>query len=138
MPSFLQGKLKIKKEFIVVVILLIAVVLIALTNFSSTNTKKAVSDTEKYERLIENKLENSISQMDGVKKVTVAVKVDGSITTVIAEDLKTTSENGKTTTTSTPVLVNGKPIILGEIYPKITGVVIVCNCKTQLKQKWKF
>ena len=32
---------------------------------------------------------------------------------------------GRTITTFNPVIVNGKPIILGEKYPEITGVVIV-------------
>ena len=90
--------------------------------------KPASSTTSNYVENLENKLKQSIEKIDGVKTATVIVSVENGITTIIAEDVKKTEENGKTTYTSTPVLVGGEPIVLGEIYPKVTGVIVVCSC----------
>lgn len=135
MPEIFNGKFKIKREYLIVFVLLVAVIVITLSVFIGKKEDIGTTDTEKYVLSIEEKLENSILKIDGVKNVEVAVKVNGSITTVIATDKKTTEENGKTVISSSPILVSGKPIVLGEIYPEITGIVVVCNCKEVIKTK---
>ena len=128
-------KTKIKKEYIIVTVLLIIVVFIAISSFTTKTNDSELTDTQKYAELIESKLESSIKKLKGVRSVNVAVQLDGSITTVIAQDQKKIEENGKITITETPVIVSGKPIVLGEIYPEIVGVAIVCNCENQITTK---
>ena len=47
--------------------------------------------------------------------------------TVLAMKKTTTESTGKTEIEETPIIVNGKTVILKENYPKITGVLIVCE-----------
>lgn len=122
------GKFEIAYEYVLVGIFLVVIIAIASNSFTSKNKLTAVTDTENYVAKLESKLEKSISKLNGVKNVTVAIQVEKGITTVIAEDVKKIEDNEKITITSTPILVGGKPIILGEIYPEITGIVVVCKC----------
>ena len=123
-------KLKLKPEFVIIAILLVVVI---LTSIKSTNSEStSLTSTESYVLQTEKKLKKSIEKIDGVKSATVTITVFEGIQTIIAEDVKISEENGKKTNTSSPVLVNGKPIVLGEIYPEIAGVVVICNCSDSL------
>ena len=123
-------KLKLKPEFVIIAILLVVVI---LTSIKSTNSETtSLTSTESYVLQTEKKLKKRIEKIDGVKSATVTITVFEGIQTIIAEDVKISEENGKKTNTSSPVLVNGKPIVLGEIYPEIAGVVVICNCSDSL------
>ena len=123
-------KLKLKPEYVIIAILLVVVI---LTSIKSTNSETtSLTSTESYVLQTEKKLKKSIEKIDGVKSATVTITVFEGIQTIIAEDVKISEENGKKTNTSSPVLVNGKPIVLGEIYPEIAGVVVICNCSDSL------
>ncbi len=126
MLKAIKSKLKFKTEYFIA--LLAFVLIVTVLFFSFDKDDEATTDTQKYVAQTESKLKKSIEKIDGVKNATVTVTVSEGIRTVIAEDTKEVEENGKTTKTSTPVLISGKPIVLGEIYPEIAGVVIICNC----------
>ena len=123
-------KLKLKPEYVIIAILLVTVILL----FAKTTKSNASSElsTENYIAQTEQKLKKSIEKIDGVKKATVTITVKEGIKTIIAEDVKILDEGGRKTSTSSPVLVNGKPIVLGEIYPEIAGVVVICNCSDSM------
>lgn len=126
-------KLKLKREYIVVIICIITVFIIVFSTFYDNNKlRDTPQNSNDYVEILEQKLKRSIEKIEGVNNATVILSVESGITTVIAEDVKKTEENGKTTYVSSPVLVGGEPIILGEIYPKITGVVVVCNCENNV------
>ena len=129
MPEIFKT-LKIKKEYLIAILLGVLVIIIAFSSYFKEGETKPTTETEKYVTDLERKLEKSIEKIEGVKSVSVCIKVNGGVQTLIAENVKETEENGKIITSSTPVLVNGEPIILGEIYPEIAGVVVVCNCKS--------
>lgn len=126
-PFNIFEKIKENKilKFTIIVILLI--VFLLLTFSSKNNTEKTDYDTANFTFEIECKLENILSKIDGVGKVSVAITVDGTSETVIA--MKTTSieNSGKITVEETPVLVNGKTVTLKELNPLITGVLIVAE-----------
>ena len=123
-------KLKLKREYIIVIICIITVFIIVFSTFyDNNNSRDTTQNANDYVDILEQKLKRSIEQIEGVNSATVILSVESGITTVIAEDVKKTEENGKTTYASSPDLVGGEPIILGEIYPDITGVVVVCNCE---------
>ncbi|MDR1940316.1 MAG: hypothetical protein LBQ40_05965 [Clostridiales bacterium] len=94
-------------------------------------------------RELETRLSAMLSEIKGAGKVTVMIMYDGGIEYVTANSTsvttnKTTDNSGgvdrtveNTTETSTPVIIteNGqsKPVIVKEIMPRITGVMIVAS-----------
>ena len=130
MLEILKGKFKFKAEYVIVLVLICAVIFIFFIDFDKQEVY--ANDSEKFIAQTESKLKKSIENIKGVKSVTVSITVSQGIKTVIAEDVKEIEENGKITRTVTPVLVSGKPIVLGEIYPEIAGVVIICNCSDEM------
>lgn len=135
MPEIFRGKLKFKFEFVLVIVLAVIVLFLAFSTFKGENEQTAQTETEIYLYGLEKKLKSSIEKISGVKSVSVSVKLDGAIKTVIAENVKTVEQNGIITTSSSPVIISGEPIVLGKIYPTISGVVIVCNCNNNLLVK---
>ena len=127
MPKNLKQIFKGKNDYLIVFIVIVVVALIVFSSFSKKEDMVSSTNTEKYVINLENKIKKSIAKLKGVKEVTVAINVDSGIKTVIAEDVKTVEDNGKITTTNTPIIVGGKPIVLGERYPQIVGVVVVCR-----------
>ncbi len=123
-------KLKLKPEYVIIAILLVAIIFTSIKSANSEQT--SLTSTESYVLQTEKKLKKSIEKIDGVKSATVTITVFEGIRTIIAEDVKISEEDGKKTNDSSPVLVNGKPIVLGEIYPEIAGVVVICNCSDSL------
>lgn len=123
-------KLKLKPEYVIIAILLVAIIFTSIKSANSETT--SLTSTESYVLQTEKKLKKSIEKIDGVKSATVTITVFEGIRTIIAEDVKISEEYGKKTNDSSPVLVNGKPIVLGEIYPEIAGVVVICNCSDSL------
>ncbi|MBR1867680.1 MAG: hypothetical protein IJ800_03770 [Clostridia bacterium] len=119
---------KIKFEYLIVGALIIAVVIVAAMTFSGKGEENASggSSTD-YISGLEIKLSETLSKIEGAGQVSVVITAKTGVTTEIAEDKKTVSDGEKVTSTSTPVLVGGKPIILREIYPEIIGVVIVAK-----------
>lgn len=118
---------KIKKEYVIAALLFIAVIAVAFVSFGKNDATGGLSETEIYVGRIESKLEKAISGIDGVKKVRVVVSVDGAVEKVYQKDEKSISENGKTTITASTVFSGGKPIEIGEKYPGISGVLVVCK-----------
>ena len=134
MVKWFKGKLKF--EYIVVAILLIAVLAVVLFTFGgSAKTTAGETDTDKYVSVMEEKLEKVLSKVEGASKVSVVITVSSGIATEIAKEEKSVTENGKTTTSTSPVLVGGKPIILREVYPEITGVLIVAKGADNIRVK---
>ena len=127
MLDIFKTKLKLKPEYALIATVIALAIAILTLNVSKKQTTELTS-TENYIIQTEKKLEKSLAKIDGIRKATVIITISEGIKTVIAEDTKEIDENGKKTKTSSPVLVSGKPIVLGEIYPEIAGVVIICDC----------
>ena len=104
--------------------------------FKKTSTTTTTID---YSQQIESKLEKVLSNIEGAGDVSVMVTVESSPQLVIAtsKEEKTTSNNSTNsnsnniTVVETPVIVtkNGvsSPLVLQEIQPKITGVIVVAQ-----------
>ena len=127
---------KIKTEYLIAALLAICVIVIAAMAFANNNkTVSATTETERYVELTENKLSKVLSKVEGAGNVSVMITVSSGIRSDIAKEEKTTTENGKTVTTFNPILVSGKPIVLSEIYPEITGVLIVSKGADDIRVK---
>lgn len=122
---------KIKIEYVLIAVAAIAVIALFASNFSP-DTKKSSSESvsaEEYVSMLENKLSAQLSKIEGAGKVSVIVSVKRGITNELATKADSSSGGGS------PVTVNGKPVILGEIYPEVCGVVVVAQGGNKLKVK---
>lgn len=122
-------KFKLKTEYVLIVALIAAILLAAAFSFGKVSNKNSseANETERYVSSLESKLQNVISGIKGAGKSSVIITVDGAISSIVAVDEKTIEENGRKTVTSSTVMSGGKPIVLGEKYPEITGVLVVAK-----------
>ena len=124
--NFLQ-KIKENKPLKYCIIVILVIILLVIAIPWSSKTSNQTLTVNEYVYTLENKLETILSNIEGVGKVNVAITVDGGTETVIAMK-KTSNENsGKITTEETPIIVNGKTVVLKELNPNVTGVLIVAE-----------
>ena len=117
-----------KIQYIIIGLLIMVAIIIALFGVKGENKKlENVDSVSIYVESLESRLCETLSQIDGVGEVSVMISVRSGMETVLA--MKTTiteTSNGKETV-ETPILVNGKTVVLKENYPEIVGVVIVAK-----------
>jgi len=123
-------------EIIFVAILGVVVILIMLSsfNFTDSETSDDFSTTE-YVSQLESKLSTILSNVQGAGKVKVMLTVESGMETVTAVETVVTSSGNQTVTTTSPILVSGKPVVLKELYPKVIGVLIVAEGADSIKVK---
>lgn len=127
--EFKNIKLKLKKvkaEYLIIAFAIIAILIIFASGISETKVESQDKITTYIESL-ENKLSTKLSQINGAGKVSVIISVKQGMITEIATEKKTVTETGIIKIEEAPVLVSGKPIVLAEKYPDITGVVIIAK-----------
>ena len=142
-PKFNFVKLFSGKNLKIIVLIIICIIGIVLflkmtstktTNINSTTkTSSSYKTTLEYSEILENKLENVLSQIKGAGNVKVMITLEGSPELVYAMDSNekvSNSQNGSTTTSATsPILIENKgassPLILTEKLPKVKGVIVV-------------
>lgn len=114
----------VRTEYVILIVLLV-VALIIFFSFTGSSPKAETTSTtvEQYVELLENKMKNCLSKVKGAGKVDVIISVGSSMQTVFVTE-KTVSSSG---TAESPVIVSGKPVVLKEAYPEITGVVVVAE-----------
>lgn len=125
----LLEKLKGKKwiEYLFLGVLSIVVILIFLSSVQK-ETAKDSSVIDEYVFSIENRLSTALSQVEGAGNVTVVITVESGMETVLAtEKIVTENADKSVTITETPIIINGKTVVLTEKYPKIIGVLIVAQ-----------
>jgi stage III sporulation protein AG len=118
-----------KTRFIVVAIIcLILVVSIFMSFPSENNNKNESSDLiTEYVNRLERKLSETLSKVEDVGSVSVVITVASGMQTVLATKTITTQTENGVETEETPLIINGKTVVLREDYPKITGVLIVAQ-----------
>ena len=125
----LLEKIKSNKKIqylLVGVLSLLLIIALLFGNFNSGQTN-FITQEKDYVTKLEDKLSSVLSKVDGAGKVSVVITVESGMETVLAEKtVITETMNGKVIET-TPILVNGKTVILKEKFPKIIGVLIVAN-----------
>jgi len=115
-----------KAKFIVLIVVLSVFALFLIFSLFSTKEKSAETN-ENYVSMLEIKLENVLSKISGAGKVSVMITVESGMETVLATKTNVTESNGKKITEETPIIVNGKTVVLKENYPKIVGVLIIAE-----------
>ena len=159
--SKLLAKLKnIKHIEIILVALLIAVVLIIwFADFGKKDTKEgtqttngSVSSVSLYTTELEQKLEKTLSLIEGAGSVDVMITLNGASKLILAYETEnknnstdnttsngTTTKSSNTTTNSSPIIINkngqSQPLVLREIMPDIKGIVVVCEGANNIRVK---
>lgn len=127
---------KIKPEYVLLVAAAVAVIALFLSNYSCAKTQTSADTAAEYVETLEKKLSTELSKIEGAGKVSVIISVSrGMVSELATETTVTTSAGGEKKEVSSPLLVNGKPVILGELYPEICGVVITAQGGDKLKVK---
>jgi len=131
--SILQSLKKIKPEHLIIVAASIIVLVLFFSSVMSKNVKQEDGVNE-YVSMLENKLSSRLSELDGAGKVSVIISVKSGLKTDIATERQVSGIGGEKTT-ETPVLISGKPLVLGEVYPEICGVIIMAKGAGNIKVK---
>lgn len=123
------SKIKENKKVRILLVFLLALLLIIFLTIGSTTNKetKVLSDAQTYVYNLENKLKTTLSKIKGVGDVSVIIKTESGMETVLAKETIIKETSNGIETIESPILVNGKTVTLKELYPKITGVLIVAE-----------
>ncbi len=115
-------------KILIVIISVVLLLIIIFCNFGGEKEASTVVTDQltTYVTALENKLANTLSNVKGAGKVSVVISVESGNEMVLATKTTTTTDiDGKILTEETPIIVNGKTVVLKELTPKITGVLIV-------------
>lgn len=127
---------KIKPEYVLAVAAAVGVIALFCSNLPISGSSETSSSATEYVEMLESKLSEELSKIEGAGKVSVIISVkQGMISELATEKTVTTSVGGEKTEVYSPLLVNGKPLILGEAYPEILGVVITAKGGDKIKVK---
>ena len=118
-----------KLQYIVVGILSLIVLFVFCYNFTNDNEPKTSTSDQvsEYVYSLENRLSNALSKVDGAGEVSVVITVKSGNETVLATSTTVNETQSGTERIETPLVINGKTIIVKEKYPEITGVLIVAK-----------
>lgn len=118
-----------KTRYVIVAVLCLILVVSVFMNFPKENINKNESGDiiTEYVNRLEMKLSETLSKVEDVGSVSVVITVASGMETVLATKTTTTQTADGVETEETPLIVNGKTVVLREDYPKITGVLIVAQ-----------
>lgn len=108
-------------------------------NQSSTTNDNVItsfSSSQEYANYLENKLENVLNEIKGAEEVDVMLTIEKGFEYVYLteEEVRTTS-NGTQVSSSTVVLIDGKPIVIQEIYPTIKGMLVLVKGENDISTR---
>lgn len=122
------SKLKENKKLQYIIVFSVAALLIFIFVIGFLNEKKTDEKAEtSFVEELEKRLSDAIGKISGVGKNSVVITVESGMETVLATKTTVTETSGGRETVETPILVNGKTVVLKEKYPKIIGVLIVAE-----------
>lgn len=119
-----------KVQYAIVTVFLVIILCIFLFGGTSkqTNAIDYSDPISRYVNNLESKLSNVLSNVSGAGKVCVIISVESGMETVLAMQTTTKeSANGQIEVLTSPIIINGKTVVLKEMYPKVKGVLIVAE-----------
>ena len=108
-------------------ILIIIVLVLFILNLFKNDSVSQKDEVSVYITNLENKLENCLSSVEGAGKVSVCISVESGMETVLATKITEDETINGIKREESPIIVNGKTVVLKQLYPKITGVLIVAD-----------
>ena len=137
--SSLINKIKGNKKLPIFIALIIGLIVVSVYLISldtaktknqeeNDNLRTEFSTSAEYTDYLENKLESVITSLKGVGSTEVVVTLSKGFEYIYQteEETKTTS-NGTSISSSNLALVDGKPVVLEEIYPVIKGIIVLAE-----------
>ena len=91
------------------------------------NFSKESEYVQTYVNDLENRLSKTLSKVKDAGKVSIVITVESGMETVLAMNTVTKETSAGIQTETTPLIINGKTVVVKELYPKITGVLIVAE-----------
>ena len=128
--SFIEKFKNSKKLQIIAIILVILIVFFFFISglFPQKNQQSnLVVEQDYFVKSLENRLSNTLSEVQGAGKVSVVITVESGMETILATKTETIENSSGKQIIETPILVNGKTVVIKEKYPQITGVLIVAE-----------
>ena len=123
-------RLKTDKKLQILITILISVLIIAFLFLGLSKTEENVNSEDKvllYVNDLEKRLINTLSKVDGVGDVSVVIMVDSGMETILANKTVVSGSGDNQKTEESPIIVNGKTVVVKELYPKICGVLVVAE-----------
>ena len=133
-------KLQIGLAILLAAVLVLCYFLFIRTPTNSPQTEGggasiSASDAEAYAKGLEDKLEDILSQVKGAGNVNVLVTLGSGFEYVYATEETVKQNSSGSTTTTSIILVSGKPVLVKEIYPEIKGVLVSASGADNLSVK---
>lgn len=117
-----------KLQYIIIgVCLVIILIIFLISSFSSQKSMEYDNLVDSYVSNLENRLSKTLSKVKGAGKVAVIITVESGMETILASKVTTNQGPNGIETEETPLIVNGKTVVVKEMYPKIVGVLIVAE-----------
>lgn len=125
---------KYKKQLIII-IGIIGVMLIVLSELVSSPSNQKIDENEidyqEYISMLESKTQDIISSINGVGKCKVMITLEQTNENIFAKNTDESTQNGHNSKKSEYVLYenenNDEPILIKQYFPKVYGVVVVCQ-----------
>ncbi|MDR0426902.1 MAG: hypothetical protein LBH24_07025 [Clostridiales bacterium] len=139
-PKTVKEKLKaVKHKEVILAVLAVAVMLViyftTLARSGGGTSDGAKASASDYCAEMQRRVESAVNAMAGAKESKVIINWESGVEAVIAYAI---NEN-QNSTSKTPQIVQGGPVVLKEIYPKALGVIVVCangdNIRLQIEIK---
>lgn len=117
-----------KIQYVLFAVCLLIVLIIFICSFKkSSNETEKISSVNEYVTNLEQRLEQTLSKVEGAGRVSVVITIESGMETVLATEKVVIETPNGLQTTEKPIIINGKTVVLKENYPKITGVLIVAD-----------
>ena len=142
--KFFQRLKGIKHIEIVIALVLGAIILLIYISSLSNGTDKqtstqSVTSISSYSNFLENKLANVLSQIEGAGNVSTMITFESGTEYVYATNeetkINTNAGQSSTTTTQTTTKYPNEDLLVKEVLPKISGVVVVASGAKDTKVK---
>lgn len=135
-------------ELIIAVVLGAIILLIYISSLSSNGITKqtstqSITSISEYSEFLENKLANVLANIEGAGNVSTMITFESGTEYIYATNDETKSNTNTssgsttstTTSTSSPYVKNNQGLLVKEVLPKISGVVVVASGARDTKVK---
>ena len=116
--------------FALVVLLCAGVAVFVFSSYFSQNSVKSAQNAQtfsEYNDDMEHKLCSVISAINGVGQVSVAISYGSGIEKIYAYETKTQTTGNVKTENSSVITVGGQALVVKELAPSVSGVVVVAE-----------
>lgn len=147
--KFFQKLKGIKHFELIVAVVLVAIIILIYVSSLSPNSitqqtsTQAITSISEYSSFLENKLANVLANIEGAGNVSTMITFESGTEYIYAtnDETKTNTNSSSnsttstTTSTSSPYVKNNQGLLVKEILPKISGVIVVASGARDTKVK---